>query len=240
MIDYLYRLDYDDDLPSENLPTAEQTLPEATDPPVVSPPESAAPDEAATDPSGNGPDRRTPWDYNLTSKEKKRKERQMRLDGTWESRLTQKMIDEDEAMAQVEPELELEKLRLQGLPETLDTERIVVNANLYALADKYGIPDLKLLAKTKFSTAAAQNWRSEAFVRAAGLAFKNTPSSDFGLRSIVIKTLIKHWELINYEEVQDLLDTGNGIAWQLVKVLLSRPESRRGQSPASSHDHSSI
>lgn len=113
--------------------------------------------------------------------------------------------------------------KLQDLAPSSDADRVVINAHLYALADKYGIEDLKNLAKAKFTKAVEHSWRSEAFVQASRLAFENTPSSDLGLRSVVVNTLHRHLELMDYEEVQELLDSGNGIAWQLVKALLGRP-----------------
>lgn len=54
-------------------------------------------------------EQRKPWDDGLSPKDKKKKERQMKLDGTWDTRLTQEMIDDEAAAAaakQVEPEPE--------------------------------------------------------------------------------------------------------------------------------------
>jgi len=34
-----------------------------------------------------------PWDYALSTKEKKRKEKEMKLDSSWDSRVTQEMVD---------------------------------------------------------------------------------------------------------------------------------------------------
>ncbi|KAK5074610.1 hypothetical protein LTR70_010116 [Exophiala xenobiotica] len=93
--------------------------------------------------------------------------------------------------------------------------------------DKYGIDDLKDLARTKFEQAVADDWDSQAFAHAAELAFNTTPGSDRGLRAAVIKTINDHRELIDYEEIRALLDSGNGIAWALVKVLLGNHE-RKG------------
>ena len=255
MIDYLYQLDYDDVLPSENQPTADEPPSKQPDSPVARTVqffESIASNEAPTEPAEAEPPPRTPWDYMLSTAAKRKKEKEMRFDGTWEGRLTQEVIDEDnattegllgediitESMAEAEAATDVfearsfsnktsqpkEKSRLQDFVENPDAERLVVNVDLYTLADKYGIEDLKLLAKAKFSKAALQNWKSAAFVRAAELAFQNTLSTDLGLRSVVLRTVHEHLELTDYEEMQNLLDSGNGIAWQLVKVL--RSESR--------------
>ncbi|KAJ9654151.1 hypothetical protein H2198_006770 [Neophaeococcomyces mojaviensis] len=112
------------------------------------------------------------------------------------------------------------KKKTLHLPD-LDTdslmERLTVNAKMYALADKFDIQDLKLLARDKFESATTQDWESMAFVRAAKLVFESTPLSDHGLRDIVIKTIIAHRELINYKETTQLLDSGNGIAWMVLQ-----------------------
>ncbi|KAK5958794.1 hypothetical protein OHC33_000637 [Knufia fluminis] len=58
-------------------------------------------------------ERQVPWDHNLSTKDKKKKQKQMQLEGTWDSRLTQEIIDDKIAAARavaeanVEPEPEL-------------------------------------------------------------------------------------------------------------------------------------
>lgn len=95
---------------------------------------------------------------------------------------------------------------------------------MYALADKYEIVDLKALAKAKFEEAVLQDWQSRAFVHAAELVFSTTHDSDQGLRGAVVSTINEHRELINYEEWQNLFNSGNGMAWALVQILLRTSE----------------
>jgi len=116
---------------------------------------------------------------------------------------------------------ESQRLCLQDYGGDLDTERLTVNTLMYALADKYEIEDLKALAKAKFEQAVLQDWESRAFAHAAGLAFDTTHSSDQGLRSVIVKTINQHRELVNRESVQDLLKSGNEMAWALIQVLLA-------------------
>lgn len=106
-------------------------------------------------------------------------------------------------------------------------DRLTVNAKMYVLADKYGIPDLQMLARNKSKVAANKNWKSKEFVYAAALIFENTLSSDEGLRSITAGIIIAHPELIHYYEVANLLESGNGIAWKVLRNLWSekQPES---------------
>ncbi|KIX05919.1 uncharacterized protein Z518_03893 [Rhinocladiella mackenziei CBS 650.93] len=102
----------------------------------------------------------------------------------------------------------------------LETTELSTNARMYALADKYEIDDLRELAREKFANAAARDWKSKAFAYAAGLVCKTTPSKgDVGLRKVVIDTIDAHQELLNYEEFQELLDSGNGLAWELLKLI---------------------
>lgn len=228
MVDYLYRLDYDE------LRSC-----------------SVVPSEVCSQPVEENLGSRVPWDYGLSIKEKKTREKQMKRNGTWKDRLTQDQIDTEELLQSISsaapaPEVYAEqevttdagdpwafstfsakksqakkKARLQDLALDSNADRIIVNAQVYALADKYAIEDLKRLAEAKFTESAEKSWRSEAFVQASQLVFETTPSTDLGLRSVVISILHEHRELMTYEEVQDLLDSGNGIAWQLVKALLA-------------------
>ncbi|KAK5080168.1 hypothetical protein LTR05_008774 [Lithohypha guttulata] len=115
---------------------------------------------------------------------------------------------------------QLSKPRLRNHDRDVNTARLVVNTLVYALADKYEIDDLKAQAKQKFEEAVVQDWDSQAFAYAAELVFSTTPNSDRGLRTVVTKTINMHRELVNYEEVQRLLDSGNGMAWALIQVLL--------------------
>ena len=61
------------------------------------------------------------------------------------------------------------------------------NVAVYAIADKYGIPELKELAKTKFKPlllCAHLTSKTPIFVNAI---FETTPSTDPGLREVAIE-----------------------------------------------------
>lgn len=72
-------------------------------------------------------------------------------------------------------EVQYQKLRLKDKGIDGEIARPPVNTLIYALADKFGIEDPNIRAKTKFAEAAAQDWESQAFVCAAELAFSITP-----------------------------------------------------------------
>ena len=229
MIDYLYQLDYDDLLPSRSYIVlgddiaAESESPVAKSvacfanlgrsglaseeihssfPDIITEPEPVRTNITSPNTESEVVGQRLPWDHCLTSSERRRTEKRMRLNGTWDHRLTQERIDEEAAaVAESKAVSDRETTHLQDDERDLDTARLTVNALMYALADKYEIEDLKLLALSKFATAADQDWESLAFVYAAELVFRTTPGSDQGLRNIVIKTLNKRRKLIRYEEV---------------------------------------
>ena len=65
-------------------------------------------------------------------------------------------------------------------------ERMMANVLVYALADKYDIPELKLLAKNKFSTRVGRYCSLVDLSTIANAVFTTTPANDLGLREIVI------------------------------------------------------
>lgn len=65
---------------------------------------------------------------------------------------------------------------------------------------------------------------------AADLVFSITSNADQGPRSIVTNTIDQQRQLVDYAEIQSLLDSSNGMAWALVQVLLgSEPDQTRAQ-----------
>ena len=80
-------------------------------------------------------------------------------------------------------------------PEEVDDETIshhkrMNNVRVYALAEKYGIPALKELAKTKFEDyeASSNSVHNREVINAV---FDSTPDTDLGLRNIVIQMSAK-------------------------------------------------
>lgn len=84
------------------------------------------------------------------------------------------------------------------------------------------------MARSKFANAvkSERNWKSSAFSHAANLVCESTLDVDRGLRTVVIDTLDSHRELLDYEEVQELLSSANGLALALLQRVV-REDSRR-------------
>ena len=75
---------------------------------------------------------------------------------------------------------------------TLDSPKMMNNALVYAIAEKYDIPELKELAKRKFKTLIKSKWPHEHFHAVTEVIFSTTPEEDMGLRQIVIDICREH------------------------------------------------
>ena len=68
------------------------------------------------------------------------------------------------------------------------------NVLVYAVADKYDIPELKELAKRKFHALVKNEWTSIEFEAVRDAVFGTVPSQDMGLRSIMCQLCIHHFQ----------------------------------------------
>lgn len=100
----------------------------------------------------------------------------------------------------------------------LEERELNIHAQMYALADKYGIHGLKDLARTKFAAAASNHWDCSGFPLAMQTVFTTTPDDDNGLRDVVINILGQHRALFQKVAVDTLIKEVNGLAYSLVKA----------------------
>ena len=77
---------------------------------------------------------------------------------------------------------------------TTHDPRMMNNVLVYAIAEKYDIPDLKTLAKGKFQSLARSKWPHGDFYALAEAIFSTTPDSDMGLRQIVLDLCEEHFQ----------------------------------------------
>lgn len=103
----------------------------------------------------------------------------------------------------------------------LEETELITNARMYALADKFGIEDLKELAREKFARVATRDWNKGEFVHAVQIVYESTPKSDSGLRDVVVKTINQHRDLMKDSEMENMLEELNGLAVGLLKVVCS-------------------
>lgn len=99
------------------------------------------------------------------------------------------------------------------------SEGMVLNlhAQMYALADKYGIHDLKDLVREKFAEVASSYWDGSGFLMAVQTVYSSTPETDHGLRDIIVDTLSQHRELLKKVEIEALVKEVNGLAYGLLR-----------------------
>ncbi|KAH7012273.1 uncharacterized protein B0I36DRAFT_256736 [Microdochium trichocladiopsis] len=78
---------------------------------------------------------------------------------------------------------------------------------MYALADKYLVPELKALAVTKFRVAARGSWSARHFLDSTQKVYTSTPETDRGMRDVVVEVFQEHIELLDMEEARQVLKT---------------------------------
>ena len=71
------------------------------------------------------------------------------------------------------------------------SSRLMINAQVYAMAEKFDIPPLKLLSREKFSNH-ARGWPISNFAGIVHEVLTSTPQSDRGLRDIVRDIITVH------------------------------------------------
>jgi hypothetical protein len=106
-------------------------------------------------------------------------------------------------------------------PSSFEETELSTNARMYALADKYGIEDLKELAREKFATVATRDWNKGGFAHAVQIVYESTPKSDSGLRDVVVETINQHRDLMKDSEIENMLEELNGLAVGVLKVVCS-------------------
>jgi len=103
-----------------------------------------------------------------------------------------------------------------------DQPALISSVRVYTIADKYGIPPLKELARQRFCDWAETNWLHEDFCDIAQEIFSSTAHNDRGLRDVVVQIVAMHANnLIQKDEFRSLMeevgDLGLGILCQVLK-----------------------
>ncbi|KAF2810732.1 uncharacterized protein BDZ99DRAFT_386582, partial [Mytilinidion resinicola] len=94
---------------------------------------------------------------------------------------------------------------------------LVFHAKMYALADKYNVKGLKLLAQERFTAAVETGWTHEEFPAATRVVFETTLDTDVGLREPLVKVLLEHSALLDQPEVEAVVKDIPGLAYDLLK-----------------------
>lgn len=105
--------------------------------------------------------------------------------------------------------------------EVEDNDReshLVQHTRVYALAEKYDVPSLKQLAKSKFEMAMACWYDSPEFAHAIEEVYCSTVDSDRGLRDVVLETFRCHPQLASTQDVYEVIKDTPTLARELFKV----------------------
>ena len=99
----------------------------------------------------------------------------------------------------------------------------LMHAKMYALGEKYGIPTLKTLARTKFATAATYAWNHSDFARTIQTVYCTTPDDDTGLREIVVQTMLAHKDVLcKKKDIEEAIMSVDKLSYGLWQSLASR------------------
>ncbi|KAH7012085.1 uncharacterized protein B0I36DRAFT_299993 [Microdochium trichocladiopsis] len=110
--------------------------------------------------------------------------------------------------------------RPQGQGDT----RLLFNAKMYTLADKYLIHGLKDLAVSKFKSASSKHETVDIqdFLDATQVAYSYTNENDRVLREAVLETFVNHKVLLDKEETQDMLKETDMLAYDVLLYFRQR------------------
>lgn len=70
--------------------------------------------------------------------------------------------------------------------------KMMNNTLVYRIAEKYGIPELKVMAREKFEKLAWSQWPHEGFATIIEVVYSTTPETDHGLRDIITSICAEH------------------------------------------------
>ena len=100
---------------------------------------------------------------------------------------------------------------------------MLFNVNVYQVADKYGVPNLKERAKEKFEKIIETCWEMDDFPLTITEAYSSTPKTDRGLRDPFIRTALKHIEhLLKTEDFVQVLEETVGFSADIFQYSISQ------------------
>lgn len=99
-----------------------------------------------------------------------------------------------------------------------DESNLLAHTRVYALAEKYDIPALKDLARSKFEMAMACYYDSPEFADAIDEVYSSTVDNDRGLRDIVLQAFRSHPQLASTQDVFEVIKHTPNLAFELWKI----------------------
>ncbi|KAK4494701.1 hypothetical protein PRZ48_014057 [Zasmidium cellare] len=116
------------------------------------------------------------------------------------------------------PELEAEPEAGLTMEVTKAKGCLAMHAELYGLASKYDLADLKDLTTKKMRRAARDALDKDDFAEAIATAFGSTPENDRGMRDVIIQTMLSCTaDLVNDPAVEKAINAVEGLSFELFK-----------------------
>ncbi|KAK5123682.1 hypothetical protein LTR85_002318 [Meristemomyces frigidus] len=104
----------------------------------------------------------------------------------------------------------------EDVPE--DEAHLLLHTRVYALAEKYDIPALKAVARSKFEMAMACNYDSPELPEAIEEVYCSTLDNDRGLRDIVLNLFKCHTQLVHTPDIFTVIKETPTLAMELFKL----------------------
>lgn len=105
---------------------------------------------------------------------------------------------------------------------TVDANTLLNNVSVYAIADKYDVPELKELAICKFKTRCVGHWNDDVITTIAKAVYESTPANDRALRDQMVRIChIYAYRINKYLPFRSLLSENGEIALELLDVTLA-------------------
>jgi len=104
------------------------------------------------------------------------------------------------------------------------TSTMVFDAQVYQIADKYGMEDLKTHSQEKFHNAITTGWSMDDFPLAISIVYESTPEQDRGLRDLAVEVSLQNIDkLLDRDDFRGLLRTTADFAADLIPFLANNP-----------------
>ena len=109
------------------------------------------------------------------------------------------------------------------------TNPLTIHATMYAMADKYQVEGLALVAQTKFECSLPAHFNSPDFVTAVQLAYSNTPESNRGLRDAVLRAFSVYFgfKITDIPGLGSKLSAIDELSFLLIKYWPNKAESTK-------------
>jgi hypothetical protein len=111
--------------------------------------------------------------------------------------------------------------------QTIDKNPILINTQVFIIANKYDVSGLEVLAIDTYSEALSDYWNSSAFVASLELVCNMTSESHCGLSSIAVKAASDHTRsLVDRGDFTNLCSKNAQLEFDLFKASVSRRSSK--------------